>query len=217
MSYEFQHRGDMWFGNVYDVYESGQWIGGVMQGAQNPRWSAVTPYGRGAEPLPFETREQAAAWLDDQGVRVPKTRKWRFSPPAYAVLGPVKEQLMAYETTNLPTLGCMCGLGDDVVPTQTPAQQCEAGGGHIIEKTGAGRPNACATGQMISGPGDLPHVWCCPAGPAIPSSLLWAIGLSAAGMLAWWMLDRESYHRFFQTYIPLERMTRRNPKKGFRR
>jgi hypothetical protein len=89
MSYEFKHRGDMWFGNVYDVYESNEWIGGVMQGKQDPRWSSVTPSGRGAEPLPFGSREEAAAWLDTQGERVPRSRKWRYSPPAYAILGPV--------------------------------------------------------------------------------------------------------------------------------
>jgi hypothetical protein len=90
MAYEFQHRGDMWFGNVYDVFESNQWVGGVMQGKQDLRWSAVTPSGHGAEPLPFETREQAAAWLGVQGERIPRSRKWRYSPLAYAVLGPVR-------------------------------------------------------------------------------------------------------------------------------
>jgi hypothetical protein len=94
MSYEFKHRGDMWFGNVYDVYESDEWIGGVMQGGQDPRWSSVTPSGRGAEPLPFATREEAAAWLGAQGERIPKSRKWRYSPPAYAILGPVGRQGM---------------------------------------------------------------------------------------------------------------------------
>jgi hypothetical protein len=91
MAYEFRHRGDMWFGNVYDVYESNQWIGGVMQGAADPRWSAVTPSGHGAEPLPFESREEAAAWLGARGERIPRSRKWRYSPLSYAVLGPVRE------------------------------------------------------------------------------------------------------------------------------
>jgi hypothetical protein len=89
MAYEFAHRGDMWFGNVYDVYESGQWIGGVMQGKQDQRWSSVTPSGHGAEALPFATREEAAAWLEQRGERVPRSRKWRYSYPAYAILGPV--------------------------------------------------------------------------------------------------------------------------------
>jgi hypothetical protein len=91
MAYEFKHRGDMWFGNVYDVYESNQWIGGVMQGAVDPRWSAITPSGHGAEPLPFESREEAAAWLGARGERIPRTRQWRYSPAAYAFLGPVRE------------------------------------------------------------------------------------------------------------------------------
>jgi hypothetical protein len=80
----------MWFGHVFDVYEGDDWIGGVMQGKQNPRWSAVTPSGASAESLPFATREEGACWLDAQGVRVPKTKKWRYSPPIYAVLGPVE-------------------------------------------------------------------------------------------------------------------------------
>jgi hypothetical protein len=87
MSFEFVDRGNMWFGHVFDVYEGRDWIGGVMQGKQDPRWSAVTPYGRGAEPLPFATRDEGARWLGQQGQRVPRAQKWRFSPPVSAVLG----------------------------------------------------------------------------------------------------------------------------------
>lgn len=88
MSYEFVDRGDMWFGHVFDVYEGDSWIGGVMQGRQDRRWSAVTPAGHGAERLPFATRDEGARWLGAQGVRVPRTMKWRYSPPVYATLGP---------------------------------------------------------------------------------------------------------------------------------
>jgi hypothetical protein len=88
MTYEFQPRGNMWFGNVADVYRGSSWIGGIMQGKHDPRWSAITPSGRGAEPLPFETRDQAAAWLDEQGESVPRSYKWRYDYPWYKLLGP---------------------------------------------------------------------------------------------------------------------------------
>jgi hypothetical protein len=122
MAYEFQHRGDMWFGNVYDVHESNQWIGGVMQAKHDQRWSAVTPSGHGAEPLPFATRDEAAAWLGAQGERIPRSRKWRYSPLAYAVLGPVRvgegsslSNNDTREAVSSVSTGVMLGVGMAVI------------------------------------------------------------------------------------------------------
>lgn len=102
MSYEFVDRGDMWFGHVFDVYEGDDWIGGVMQGKQDRRWSAVTPSGHGAERLPFGTRDEGARWLGAQGVRVPRSMKWRYSPPVYSVLGPPRGMGTIDEWTRSP-------------------------------------------------------------------------------------------------------------------
>ena len=69
MGYRFEDRGDRWFGHVFNVYDddTGHWIGGVMQGKVDKRWSAVTPSGRSAELLPFLDREEAAKWLGEPG------------------------------------------------------------------------------------------------------------------------------------------------------